>query len=1049
MIEHYGLEPSRVVVLRNAIAPPFERLFADEQGLVRAKGSRLILAYTTIPFRGLDVLLSIFPDLRLDYPEAELHVYSSMKVYQHDEATDPGRALYEQCRSTPGVKYLGSVSQSVLAQALAGGTILSYPSTVAETSCIVVMEALAAGLHVVTSNLGALPETTMGFGTLVPANAARDRNQFARDYLTHLRSVLQRWADNPEAFAAQRFPQVKAVNDHCTWQRRAAEWEQVLRDYQRPGGQRSPTGDNQGVGAVNAAVAIPEAMATALAHHQAGRLEQAEQIYRRILQSDSGEPNALLYLGLIAHQLGRHEEAVKHMTQAIRRAPGHVSAHNNLGLVLVALGRLEEAAASLREAVRLKPDFAAAHNNLALVLVRQGRFDEALTCCRQALELKPDFAETLYHLGVVLQSQGKTAEAVASYRRALELKPSLAEAHHDLGDALRTQGKLDEAAAHHQRALSLQREHAEAFYNQGATLAGQGRLAEAAASYEQALRFKPDYAEAHNNLGNALLAQGKLDEAVACYRRALELKPELVVAHNNLGNALTHQWKLEEAVACYRRALELKSDDPDAFNNLGNALTRQGKLEEGTTCYRRALDLKPSFAEAQYNLGNVLKDQGEVSEAISCYQRVLHLNPGMAAAYSNLLLILQYRPGITLRELAEAHADYERRYAASLRPTWTPHDNARDPERRLRLGFLSPDLRDHPVGYFLIRVLENLDPRQAEAFCYYDDSTKDHLTARFQGAATTWADVYGWHDERLAEQIRADRIDILFDLAGHTAKGRLLVFARKPAPIQVTWAGYVGTTGLKAMDFILADRYQIPPEAEAHYVERVLRMPDGYVCYDPPAYAPAVSALPALERGYVTFGSFNNPAKINQQVVAIWAKILQRLPQARLVLKYKGLDDSAVANRLAALFAEHRIDSGRVDFLGKSPHAEFLAHYRHIDIGLDPFPYSGGLTTCEALWMGIPVITCPGETFASRHSLTHLANMGLREMIAGTLDEYVESAVFWAGDLRRLTEMRAGLRQRVAPSPLCDGKRFAENFVQVLRGVWREWAGAPETSRAT
>ena len=357
------------------------------------------------------------------------------------------------------------------------------------------------------------------------------------------------------------------------------------------------------------------------------------------------------------------------------------------------------------------------------------------------------------------------------------------------------------------------------------------------------------------------------------------------------------------------------------------------------------------------------------------------------------------------------------------------------------MGFVSPDLGRHPVGYFLVRVLENLDKEHLETICYSDRIVKDDLTHRLQAAATQWRDVIGMSDQQLAEQIRADRIDILFDLAGHTAHNRLLVFARKPALIQVTWAGYVGTTGLKAMDYLLADRYEVPPGAERHYRERVLRMPEGYVCYDPPIYAPPVATLPALDRGQVTLGCFNNPAKITPQVIEVWAKILRRLPGARLVLKYKGWNDRGVARRFTEMFVAHGIDPGRLELLGYSPHAELLAEYNRIDLALDPFPYNGGLTTCEALWMGVPVVTCPGETFASRHSLSHLSNVGLTETIARELDEYVELAVSLAGDLPRLAALRAGLRERMAASPLCDGKRFATNLASMLHEAWEQRVG--------
>jgi predicted O-linked N-acetylglucosamine transferase (SPINDLY family) len=335
--------------------------------------------------------------------------------------------------------------------------------------------------------------------------------------------------------------------------------------------------------------------------------------------------------------------------------------------------------------------------------------------------------------------------------------------------------------------------------------------------------------------------------------------------------------------------------------------------------------------------------------------------------------------------------------------------------------------------------LENLERRESEIIGYSDRTRQDEMTSRIQRATTTWSDVALWSDEQLAQKIRADRIDILFDLAGHTARNRLLVFARKPAPIQITWIGYVGTTGLDAMDYIVADRHEIPDAAEKHYCERVLRMPDGYVCYDPPEYAPPVSTLPAEKGGCVTFCNFNNPAKITSQVIEVWAKILTRVADSRLVLKYSGMNDSSVVDRFSEICAGYGVDTDRLTFLGRSPHEKLLGEYQKIDIALDPFPYSGGLTTCEALWMGVPVITCPGETFASRHSLSHLSNVGLTETVARDLADYVELASGLANDLPRLAKWRAELRERMAASPLCDGPGFAGNLMNQLRGIWREW----------
>jgi predicted O-linked N-acetylglucosamine transferase (SPINDLY family) len=411
------------------------------------------------------------------------------------------------------------------------------------------------------------------------------------------------------------------------------------------------------------------------------------------------------------------------------------------------------------------------------------------------------------------------------------------------------------------------------------------------------------------------------------------------------------------------------------------------------------------------------------------------LAPGL---HSNYLSCLQHTPGVTPAELAAAHAEWNRRHAEPLRGSWQPHPNTPDPERPVRIGFVSADLGSHPVGYFTVRLFEHLDPRQCLTFCYSFRSKEDDLSRRIAQSAGAWRNVYSLSIEQLAAQIRADGIDILFDLAGHTSN-RLTLFARKPAPIQISWAGYVGTTGIKAMDYVLADRHHVPPEMEPYYQEKVLRMPDGYVCYDPPAYAPEVGPLPAAANGYVTFGSFNRLAKTTPEVVDVFCRVLKRVPDARMIVKFTGLDGPSTNRRYAEMFAQRGIDPQRLELLGNSPHAELLAQYNRIDVALDTFPYSGGLVTCEALWMGVPVITCPGQTFAGRHSLSHLTNAGLPELVAQDLDDYVQRAVALAGDRPRLAALRAALRSQVAASPLCDGRRFAANFARLMREVWCAW----------
>jgi predicted O-linked N-acetylglucosamine transferase (SPINDLY family) len=661
---------------------------------------------------------------------------------------------------------------------------------------------------------------------------------------------------------------------------------------------------------------------------------------------------------------------------------------------------------------------------------------------RQILQVEPAQPDALHLLGTLACQRGQHAAAVDCIGRAIAIRADVAEYYSNLGTAYRGLEKLDQAIACYRRALEIAPDYANAHYNLGKALKDRGQLDAAIACYRRAVQLDPRHVESYINLGNMLREQGQLAEAIACSRRALELRPESAEACNNLAAALGEQGAFAEAVDCCQRGLGFKPDMAELYSNLGNLRRGQGKLDDAEACHRQALALRPGLAEAHNNLGNVLHDQGRLDDALVCYRQALQLSPGFMRAFNNVLLCEQYRPGVTPARLAALHAEWYDRFAAPWYDPGRRHANRRDPDRPLRLGFVSADFGFHPVGSFLVHPLEALARRGVQSVCYSLKPREGSIRARLFAAATTWREVRPLSDDALADQIRDDAIDILFDLSGHTFPNRLLVFARKPAPVQITWMGYVGTTGLPAMDYLLADRYQVPPSSEPYYRERVLRMPDGYVCVDPPADAPAVTPLPARAAGYVTLGCFNNPAKVSPPVIDVWARILERLPGARLVLKYQGFDNPSEVRRLTQMFSIRCIDPSRVDLRGWSDHAQLLEQYGGIDLALDPFPYSGGLTTCEALWMGVPVITCPGETFAGRHALSHLSNVGLTETIARNFDHYVDLAVAWASDLPRLAATRADLRGRMAASPLCDAERFADNLMALLRDAWRQWIGA-------
>lgn len=626
-----------------------------------------------------------------------------------------------------------------------------------------------------------------------------------------------------------------------------------------------------------------------------------------------------------------------------------------------------------------------------------GRPAAAETILRRILAVEPDHADSLHLLGIILHQAGQSAAAVSLLRHATELNPAMADYHNSLGEAYR----------------------------------GLKAWAEAIASYRRAIELRPEDPQGHNHLGAAFHDQGRLEEAAGCFRAALRLQPDFAAALNNLAIVFYDLGRWEDAIACYRRALVHWPTRAEIFSNLGNALRQAGRLTEAEVEFRRAVELRPDFVPAYRNWGVACKDQGKLDDAVQCFRRAVEIAPQDPLAHSSLLYMLHYLPGVTPAALSAAHAEYDRRHAAALRNALPSAPRPIDPPGRLRLGFVSPDLRFHPVGRFFVPVLEHFSPA-VETYCYSNCAAYDAWADRARAAATHWRDVWAMSDQALAERIRADRIDVLFDLTGHSAHDRMLVFARRPAPVQITWIGYEGTTGLSAIDYLLADQQMVPPGRESDYCEQVLRMPDGYVCYDAPRDAPAVGPLPALQRGGVTFGSFNNLAKITPAVVDVWAAILRRVPGSRLLLKYKALQDGAVQQRYRTLFTQRGISPDRLDLSGDSTFTDYLAAYNQIDLALDTFPFSGSATTCDALWMGVPVITCPGETFASRHSLSHLTTVGITKTIATSIDHYVELAVRLASDLPRLAALRTGLRQQMADSPLCDGRRFAANLEALL-----------------
>jgi len=709
----------------------------------------------------------------------------------------------------------------------------------------------------------------------------------------------------------------------------------------------------------------------------------------------------------LAELLGeaRYGEIESRATALLGQFPASGLAWKVLGIARLMSGK--DALATLHQAIVLLAEDGEAHYNFGVGLQQAGRFDLALVSFNRALEISPGDIDALRQRAVALTGLGRLAGAVDGYRTLLAIHPDCAEAHLNLGNLLKLQGARDDAVA----------------------------------CYRRALRFNPSFADAHYNLGIVLHESGQHQSAVDCLCRAIELSPDHSSAHLNLGNALKSLGQTEKAAASYRAALAIRPDFAEAHLDLGNVLGELGLADQAIDCYRLALAIDPRFAAAHLNLGNTLKEVGRLDEALASYRRAIDIDPDFYAAHDNLLfthnLILDQDPRTMFADalrFGECVAQRAQPYA-----DWP---NAPIPGKRLRVGLVSGDFRDHPVSHFLGSVLGALNAGGgAELFAYSNSRQSDALTARIRSHCHAWRAVAGMSDESVVRQIRADDIDILVDLSGHTEHNRLSLFAWKPAPVQVSWLGYHATTGVAAIDYLVADRWTVAASEEVWFSEKVWRLPETLWCLTPPDVALAVSPLPALAAGYVTFACFNRLDKMGDAVVALWARVLWSVPGSRLWLKALALRHDAARRRVVDCFAACGIGSDRLILEGPSSRAEYLAAYQRVDIALDPFPYAGATTSVEALWMGVPVITLAGERFMSRQGVSLLMNAGLPEWIGVDQDDYVACALRQVSDCQALAALRASLRAQVLASPLFDAQRFAVNLEAAWRGMWQAWCG--------
>jgi predicted O-linked N-acetylglucosamine transferase (SPINDLY family) len=570
----------------------------------------------------------------------------------------------------------------------------------------------------------------------------------------------------------------------------------------------------------------------------------------------------------------------------------------------------------------------------------------------------------------------------------------------------------------------------------GNTLCGSGDFVAASTHYGRAIELNPCMPETWNNLGNALRALGELNESLICYRESLRLNGESADTFNNLALAHREAGDLDKAVECFRAALQRRPDFAEAWNNFGTTLIRQKLWDDGLSCLTKSVRCRPDYPEALNNLGSALCGLGFFEDGISCFRNALALRPQYHQAASNLLLCLHYVPSLDPAQIFHEHA----RWGASRRSSEAVQVHTPRRPGRIRIGYVSPDFRAHAVAYLFEALLIGHDRIDFQLYFYSDVARHDEVTLRFQDiagrAGDTWRDTARVRDAQLSELIVSDGIDILVDLAGHSAGNRLSVFAGRLAPVQVTYLGYPDTTGLDTVDYRITDAIANPPGlTEALYTEELVRLQSGFLCYTPPAYAPAVSSR---ESGSpLTFGAFHNFSKINPESIALWSRILNALPESRMVLKDGAFASQTVCDRVRALFADGGIAPQRLTMLGSSPHADHLCAYSQIDIALDSAPYNGTTTTLEALWMGVPVIVLAGLTHVSRVGASICAQLGRPDWVAASADEYVEKALALARDPERRRFLRGRLRWMMQGSALCDASTVVQSLELAYRKMWR------------
>src|SRR5450830_202115 len=802
-----------------------------------------------------------------------------------------------------------------------------------------------------------------------------------------------------------------------------------------------------------------------------GHLAESELLATKITKRFPQDGFGWKVLGAIYQQQGSIDKAFHALQMAAELLPNDSEAHYNLANCYYDKIQLKEAASSYQKAININPRFAQAYYNLGSVLKDQGLFAEAEVSYKNALKIDPDNASMHFNLALMLYEQGRFSEAANYYRRTLKLQAEFTAAHVNLGACLKALGQLREAEACYREALRINPEHTDAYNNLGVVLKELGDVVDAEQCYRAAITINPDYASAYNNLGILLKDTGRMAEAESCYLKTLKIDPLRAVAHNNLAVLLRDMGRLADSELCCRNALKITPDYVDAFNNLGLALDSQGRLPEAEAAFeqaleydpnsvsvlsnfsvtlntlsqltraetylKKALELAPQFVNAHINLCVNYLAQGRIQEAEEICIRALKIQPDSMGAQNNLLFSMNYSVNYSAADCLEKARQYGLMVASKVAAPFTSWQY-KPQTKRLRVGLVSGDLRQHVVAYFLENFVQYLDTSSVELISYSTTSREDEVTARLKPYFSGWKSLVGLTDQAAAQLIHNDSLHVLLDLSGHSSGNRLPIFAWKPAPLQVSWLGYFATTGMAAMDYFIADAVGVPELNRSQFVEKIKYLPETRLCFTAPSADIAVSTLPALTNKFITFGCFQNMAKVGDEVLDLWAEVMLALPDAKLRWQCKSFRDNSVADELKQRLLTRGISSDRIILLGYVLREAYLIAHHEVDVILDTFPFTGGTTTCEALWMGVPTLTLAGSTLIARQGASLLTAAGLCDWVAESKTDYLSKAQLFCSDLDKLAYLRAELRARVLASALFDAPRFAKNMENALWEMWND-----------